>query len=110
MGDAKGDYKMEVDSPDEDATSTSSSAPAYPEAAGLTPNRPGVSIPYFVISPAARAAVPVLSYCFASILMTVTNKFVLNQYHFNLNLFLLAIQVCCRFLDCMVKKIDCSSV
>ena len=34
----------------------------------------------------------ILSYCGASILMTVTNKYVLSGYSFNLNFFLLMIQ------------------
>ena len=38
---------------------------------------------------------PVLSYCASSILMTVTNKFVLSGYGFNLNFFLLCVQVGC---------------
>ena len=37
---------------------------------------------------------PVLSYCASSILMTVTNKFVLSG-TFNLNFFLLCVQVSC---------------
>lgn len=37
---------------------------------------------------------PLLSYCLSSILMTVTNKFVLSGLGFNLNFFLLAVQVC----------------
>ena len=36
---------------------------------------------------------PVLSYCASSILMTVTNKFVLSGLGFNLNFFLLCVQV-----------------
>lgn len=39
---------------------------------------------------------PVLSYCGSSILMTVTNKFVLSGLGFNLNFFLLAVQVCLK--------------
>ena len=35
----------------------------------------------------------ILAYCGSSILMTVTNKYVLNS-SFNLNFFLLAVQVC----------------
>ncbi|KAF8472491.1 hypothetical protein BDZ91DRAFT_435510 [Kalaharituber pfeilii] len=35
---------------------------------------------------------PILSYCGASILMTVTNKYVLSGYDFNLNFFLLCVQ------------------
>ena len=37
---------------------------------------------------------PVISYCGSSILMTVTNKYVLSGTGFNLNIFLLFIQVC----------------
>ena len=36
---------------------------------------------------------PVLSYCGSSIMMTVTNKFVLSGTGYNLNFFLLAVQV-----------------
>jgi GDP-mannose transporter len=36
---------------------------------------------------------PILSYCAASILMTVTNKYCLNGRDFNLNFFLLMVQV-----------------
>ena len=34
----------------------------------------------------------ILAYCGSSILMTVTNKYVLSGYHFNLNFFLLIVQ------------------
>lgn len=37
--------------------------------------------------------VPILAYCGSSILMTVTNKYVLSGLDFNLNFFLLAVQV-----------------
>lgn len=46
----------------------------------------------------------ILAYCGSSILMTVTNKYVLSGVDFNLNFFLLCVQVC-RFLahaDCPV--------
>ena len=36
---------------------------------------------------------PVLSYCGSSILMTVTNKYVLSGLNYNLNFFLLCVQV-----------------
>ena len=36
---------------------------------------------------------PILSYCASSILMTVTNKYVLSGLDFNLNFFLLCVQV-----------------
>lgn len=36
---------------------------------------------------------PILSYCGSSILMTVTNKYVLSGLDFNLNFFLLCVQV-----------------
>lgn len=38
---------------------------------------------------------PVLAYCGSSILMTVMNKYVLSGSDFNLNFFLLCVQVCC---------------
>ncbi|KAG9289433.1 hypothetical protein G9A89_007994 [Geosiphon pyriformis] len=41
---------------------------------------------------AATRALPILSYCGASILMTVTNKYVLSAYEFNMNFLLLTIQ------------------
>ncbi len=37
---------------------------------------------------------PVISYCASSILMTVTNKYILSFPDYNLNFFLLAVQVC----------------
>lgn len=39
--------------------------------------------------------VAILSYCGSSILMTVTNKYVLGGRDFNLNFFLLCVQVRC---------------
>jgi GDP-mannose transporter len=36
----------------------------------------------------------ILAYCGSSILMTVTNKYVLSGVDFNLNFFLLCVQVC----------------
>jgi GDP-mannose transporter len=40
---------------------------------------------------------PVLSYCGSSIMMTVANKYILAFPNFNLNFFLLAVQVCSPF-------------
>jgi GDP-mannose transporter len=37
---------------------------------------------------------PVVSYCASSIMMTVANKYILAFPNFNLNFFLLAVQVC----------------
>ena len=37
--------------------------------------------------------IPILSYCASSILMTVTNKYVLSGTDYNLNFFLLCVQV-----------------
>ena len=52
--------------------------------------------PYVPAPPTApimnHPIVPILSYCLSSILMTVLNKFVLSG-DFNLNFFLLAVQV-----------------
>ena len=42
---------------------------------------------------ANHPALPVVSYCASSILMTVTNKYVLSNDGFNLNFFLLTVQV-----------------
>jgi GDP-mannose transporter len=39
-----------------------------------------------------NAMVAILSYCASSILMTVTNKYVLSGFDFNLNFFLLCVQ------------------
>jgi len=39
-----------------------------------------------------EATIAILSYCCSSILMTVTNKYVLSGHHFNLNFFMLCIQ------------------
>lgn len=41
----------------------------------------------------SEAAMALTTYCLASILMTITNKYVLGQHKFHLNLFLLAVQV-----------------
>ena len=42
---------------------------------------------------ANHPSLPILAYCGSSILMTVTNKYVLSGLDFNLNFFLLMIQV-----------------
>ena len=55
-----------------------------------TPKTPG-SVP--IASVSNNPILPVLSYCGSSILMTVTNKFVLSGTGYNLNFFLLAVQV-----------------
>jgi len=44
-------------------------------------------------SSSANSAFPILAYCGSSILMTVTNKYVLSGLNFNLNFFLLMVQV-----------------
>lgn len=46
-----------------------------------------------VISRKESPVAPVLSYCASSIMMTVANKYILSFPDFNLNFFLLAIQV-----------------
>ena len=57
------------------------------------------STPAMLSSSSSAAAAPsnpvvsILSYCGSSILMTVTNKYVLSGTGFNLNFFLLAVQV-----------------
>ena len=60
------------------------------------PRSPGTKTPTGAAVPMTAVAnnpiFPVLSYCVSSILMTVTNKFVLSG-SFNLNFFLLCVQV-----------------
>ncbi len=60
------------------------------EPRSLDPPQPAKKPQISVNSP----SLPVLSYCASSILMTVTNKFVLSGTGFNLNFFLLLVQVC----------------
>ena len=55
-------------------------------------NSPRPAAPPPLAAAANNPILPVLSYCGSSILMTVTNKFVLSK-DFNLNMFLLAVQV-----------------
>jgi len=45
---------------------------------------------------ANQPLVAVLSYCASSIMMTVTNKYVLSGLDYNLNFFLLCVQVRCN--------------
>ncbi|KAL8734516.1 MAG: hypothetical protein Q9166_001416 [cf. Caloplaca sp. 2 TL-2023] len=52
--------------------------------------RAGSSAP--IVAATNNPVFPVLSYCGSSILMTVTNKYVLSGFGFNLNFFLLAVQ------------------
>ncbi|KAI9028195.1 hypothetical protein CLU79DRAFT_697224 [Phycomyces nitens] len=78
----KPDYKIIIN--EDDGSSASSSAP--PQTSSL------VAPSIFTLSPGARAALPIVSYCFASILMTVTNKYVLSGYEFNMNFLLLTVQ------------------
>ena len=57
-------------------------------------NSPRPSGPTPMTAVASNPIFPVLSYCGSSILMTVTNKYVLSGFGFNLNFFLLCVQVC----------------
>jgi hypothetical protein len=56
------------------------------------------NIPAVLAFLSATGTLPILTYCAASILMTVTNKYVLSGYDFNMNFLLLGIQVCFYFL------------
>lgn len=59
-----------------------------------TPKTPGMQQPAPPLAAVTNnPVVPVLAYCCSSILMTVTNKFVLSGSGFNLNFFLLCVQV-----------------
>jgi len=57
----------------------------------MTPAPSGPAMPSGAV--ANNPIVPILSYCVSSIMMTVTNKFVLSGTGFNLNFFLLCVQV-----------------
>lgn len=82
MTDAKAEYKVAIDD-----GKPASSPPT-------TAQGPSIVAPsIFTLSPAMRAALPIASYCFASILMTVTNKYVVSGYGFNMNFLLLTVQV-----------------
>ncbi|KAH9810847.1 hypothetical protein DFH28DRAFT_902049 [Melampsora americana] len=79
--------------------SNSSSLPIY-----LNPNPSGSN------SILNHPALPVISYCAASILMTVVNKFVVSGHHFTMNFLLLTIQsavcVTCVALSKSLKLIN----
>ncbi|KAK7532681.1 golgi GDP-mannose transporter [Phyllosticta citricarpa] len=53
---------------------------------------PSSTMPPSSSSPSGNPILPVLAYCGSSILMTVTNKYVLSGTGFNLNFFLLCVQ------------------
>ena len=48
---------------------------------------------------------PVISYCASSILMTVANKYILSFPDYNLNFFLLAVQVCPLYRGCRRRRL-----
>jgi GDP-mannose transporter len=77
----KTDYKVFIEDKD-----PNDSVPSQPNSNVIAPS-------IITLSPGARAALPIISYCTASILMTVTNKYVVSGYDFNMNFLLLAIQV-----------------
>ncbi|KAG1646992.1 hypothetical protein G6F44_000294 [Rhizopus delemar] len=78
MENKKQEYKVVIDQEEEKKSNSQQSTLVAPSGVHL--------------SPAARAILPIASYCFASILMTVTNKYVLSGYEFNMNFLLLTIQ------------------
>jgi GDP-mannose transporter len=80
MSDEKKSDDYAVDMPMLDRDSRAFEPPPNPRQASNTPIS---NNPIF----------PILSYCGSSILMTVTNKYVLSGVDFNLNFFLLAVQV-----------------
>ncbi|RUP51085.1 hypothetical protein BC936DRAFT_149934 [Jimgerdemannia flammicorona] len=81
MSDDKGDYKLLVN----EAALSEDARDNGPLSSIVAPRN-------ITLSPSARASLPILSYCCASILMTVTNKYVVSGYDFNMNFMLLAIQ------------------
>lgn len=74
------DYLLNIDEKDE-RNFAPSSASRSPTPAVASPNM------------ANNPVFPILAYCGSSILMTVTNKYVLSGTGFNLNFFLLCVQV-----------------
>ena len=84
MGDEKRRYDDDIELGEKDGKSFSPPRPITPSPR-YTP-----AVPSSVTN---NAVLPVLSYCVSSILMTVTNKYVLSGTGFNLNFFLLAVQV-----------------
>lgn len=61
----------------------------------VSPRAPPKMAPSSSTSVAQNPILPILAYCGSSILMTVTNKYVLSGLDFNLNFFLLCVQVRC---------------
>ncbi|KAI8967347.1 hypothetical protein BDF20DRAFT_829708 [Mycotypha africana] len=87
MGDSKGEYRVVIDQEfDEQQRQRDQSPIRSPQQSTV------VATSKVQLSPAVRAALPIASYCFASILMTVTNKYVLSGYDFNMNFLLLTVQ------------------
>ncbi|KAI7869692.1 GDP-mannose transporter [Spinellus fusiger] len=88
----KPDYKILVN--EEPSSSSSSSNPTSSSSSNSPPGQTSsiVTSSLFNPSPGVRAALPIASYCCASILMTVTNKYVLSGYEFNMNFLLLTVQ------------------
>jgi GDP-mannose transporter len=89
MGESKADYKVVIDQDDNNNNSHQQQTIVAPSG--------------FSLSPGMRAILPIASYCFASILMTVTNKYVLSGYDFNMNFLLLTIQVSLFILSSMTN-------
>ncbi|KAI9275512.1 hypothetical protein BDA99DRAFT_495658 [Phascolomyces articulosus] len=58
-----------------------------------TYSEPLVTARAISLSPRLKTALPIGAYCIASILMTVTNKYVVSGYGFNMNFLLLTVQV-----------------
>ncbi|KAI8097873.1 uncharacterized protein B0P05DRAFT_576782 [Gilbertella persicaria] len=79
MGETKPDYSVVIDQePDQQQQQQQQNTVVAPSVIKL--------------SPGMKAVLPIASYCAASILMTVTNKYVLSGYDFNMNFLLLTIQ------------------
>ena len=75
------DYDMELG----EKNGNTFDAPSPPPPARFTPAPPAAL--------ANNPIIPILSYCASSILMTVTNKYVMSGTDYNLNFFLLSVQV-----------------
>lgn len=77
------DYTIEMDKLDQG--NKSFEPVSHPQARSPHPNSGSLS---------SNPILPVIAYCGSSILMTVMNKYVLSGTDFNLNFFLLLVQVC----------------
>jgi hypothetical protein len=68
------------------------------------PNNSVVASKKITLPPYMKAALPIMTYCVASIVMTVTNKYVVSGGDFNMVFLLLTIQVKIILSDCVGER------